>query len=204
MATRYRIKRKDQWGEVCYVVDGERIWHGDQARGMADFIIEQDPHNSDCSYVKRENTYGEKLYYLQPNPHGEGILVREKDAWGTVLFFVEGSRWSSEALLVRKDNQHGAVAWYVEPCDSAGGSGSSYREPTALDCHISKVHARALDGLSGIKRRYGTGGIVAVALLWVALITIIFVFVLDLGFLGMLLYGALIMGGILFIASRAV
>ena len=201
MATRYRIRRKDQWGEVCYVVDGERIWRGDQARGMADFVVEQDPYNSDCCYIKRENTHGEKLYYLQPNPHGEGQLVREKDAWGTVLFFVEGSRWSSEALLVREGDQHGAVAWYVEPYDFGGGGDTvTHREPNALDHFISN----SIRVLSDIKRRYGTAGVVGVTLAWIAFLTFIFIFVLDLGFVGSLLYGALVMGGVLFIASHSV
>lgn len=207
MATRYRVREHDQWGGVRYLVDGERIWLGDQARGVADLIIEPDPYHEDCFYIKRENTYGEKLFYLQPNPHGEGLLVREKDVWGTVRFFVEGSRWSSEALLVREGDQHGSIAWYVEPCDLAGGgAGASYtHEQTALDRAYSQANRDIIDMLSGIKARYGAAGVALVTVTYIIVLTIVFLIVdrlLDGGFLLMMLYGLLVMGGILFIAGR--
>lgn len=209
MATRYRVREHDQWGGVRYLVDGERIWLGDQARGVADLIIEPDPYHEDCFYIKRENTHGEKLFYLQPNPHGEGLLVREKDAWGTVRFFVEGSRWSSEALLVREGDQHGSVAWYVEPYDLAGGGGDvSYpHEPTALDRIYSRFNSGAINMLSGIKARYGAAGVALVAITYIITLTLVVLIIDRLmggGFLLMMLYGLLVMGGILFIAGRAV
>ena len=82
----YIVRDKDQWGTIHCKVEGDQIWLGEYKSGLADMTITPDPHSADRKLVRRGHSQGEVLYCIEPNPHGEGQLVREKDAWGTVLF----------------------------------------------------------------------------------------------------------------------
>lgn len=194
----YIVRDKDQWGGVRFRVEGDRIWIGEYVSGLADMTITAAPYDSDRKLVREGNAQGEVLYCIEPNPHGEGYYVRERDIHGSKLYFVEASRHDGDGFLVRKGDQYGSVVFYVEKArEYVTHDGLHPRKKTWLDKAMAYGIGLLFDAFLAPRKRFGkNGGAIVAGLGWFAFLLLIG-FVLGLPGWYSLLFGVLVAWGAL-------